>query len=162
MVGLVGESLGGFGRAQNAHEGIPGIHEEGGTFRVHRELASLTIASKRRVLGLVLGLVFVLVLPAVEHAQMDDGTNPVANFVSTLQEGERGVKGLEPALSSVLLHLSALELKRNNSPLHPVSTPGEVGTPKAVHRLRNFGDDLNVGANQPTSSSRSKAAQTDP
>ena len=107
---------------------------------MHREPARLTIASKRRR----------LVLQAVEHAQMDDGTNPVANFVSTLLEGERGVKGLEPALSSVLLQLSALELKRNNSPLHPVSTPGEVGTPKAVHRRRNFGDDLNVDANQPT------------
>ena len=95
---------------------------------MHRELARLTIASKRRVL--VLGLVLVLVLPAVEHAQMDDGTNPVANFVSPLREDERRVKGPEPALCSVLLQLSALELKRDNSPLHPVSTPREVDTPR--------------------------------
>ena len=107
---------------------------------MHRELARLTIASKRRV----------LVLQAVEHAQMEGGSKSFSNFVSALWEDERGVKGLEPALSSVLLQLSALELKRNNSPLHPVSTPGEVDTPKAVKRLRNFGDDLNVGANQPT------------
>ena len=107
---------------------------------MHRELANLTIASERRV----------LVLQAVEHAQMDGVSKSVANFVSALQEDEHRIKGLEPALSSVLLHLSALELERNNSPLHPISTPGEVGTPKAVHRRRNFGDDLNVDANQPT------------
>ena len=146
---------------------FPGIHEQRVSFRVHRELARLTIASKRRVLVLGLGLVLVLpavlvlVLPAVEHARMDGGTNPFANFVSALQDDERRVKGLEPALSSVNLQLSALELKRGNSPLHPVSTPGEVDTPKAVYRLRNFGDDLNVGANQRTKSLRLKEAQTD-
>ena len=91
-----------------------------------------------------------LVLQAVEHAQMDGVSKSFPNFVSALQEDEHRIKGLEPALSSVLLHLSALELERNNSPLHPISTPGEVDTPKAVKRLRNFGDDLNVDANQPT------------
>lgn len=132
---------------------FPGIHEQRVSFRVHRELARLTIASKRRVL--------VLVLPAVEHARMDGGSNHFANFVSALQDDERLVKGLEPALSSVNLQLSALELKRGNSPLHLVSTPGEVDTPKAIYRLRNFGDDLNVGANQRTKSLRLKEAQTD-
>ena len=49
-----------------------------------------------------------LVLQAVEHAQMDGVSKSFPNFVSALQEDERRIKGLEPALSSVLLYLSAL------------------------------------------------------
>lgn len=119
---------------------FPGIHEDGGTFRAHLELARLTIALKRRV----------LVLQAVEHAQMEGGSNPFANFVGALQEDERRVNDLESALSSILLRLSTIELKRHTGLLHPVSTPGEVDALlAAVYRLRDFGDDLNLGASQP-------------
>ncbi|TFB83599.1 hypothetical protein E3O44_17135 [Cryobacterium algoricola] len=115
---------------------FPGIHEEGGIFRAHLELARLTIALKRRV----------LVLQAVEQAQMDGGSNPFANFVSALQEDERRVNELESALSSILLHLSTLELRRHTGLFHPVSTPGEVDALlRAVYRLRNFANDLSVG-----------------
>lgn len=117
-----------------------GINEAGGTFRAHLELARLTIALKRRV----------LVLQAVEHAQMDGGTNPFTNFVSALQEDERSVNDFESALSAVLFRLSTIQLKRHTGVLHPVSTPGEVDALlKAVYRLRDFGDDLNVGGSQP-------------
>ncbi|MCU1639212.1 MAG: hypothetical protein JWL94_1859, partial [Microbacteriaceae bacterium] len=48
------------------------------------------------------------------------------NFLSALQEDERRVKHIESALSSTLLQLSSLKLKRHSSLLHPVSTAGEV------------------------------------
>lgn len=118
---------------------FPGIGEEGGIFRAHLELARLTIALKRRV----------LILQAVEHAQMEGGSNPFTNFVGALQEDERRVNDLEAGLSSILLRLSTLELKRRTGLLHPVFTPGEVDTLlKSAYRLRKLGDNLNVGANQ--------------
>jgi hypothetical protein len=119
---------------------FPGIDGQGGTFRAHLELARLTIALKRRV----------LVLQAVEHAQLDGRSNPFVNFIGALQEDERRVNDLELGLRSTLLELSTLELKRQTGLLHPVPTPREVDALlKAVYRLRNFGDDLNFGTSQP-------------
>ena len=63
-------------------------------------LVRLTIASQRRA--------FVLAPNAVEPAQWNGGTSPVANFVSVLHEGACHVKGLDSAPSSVLGHLSLL------------------------------------------------------
>ena len=118
---------------------FPGIGEEGGIFRAHLELARLAIALKRRV----------LILQAVEHAQLEGGGNPFTNFVGALQEDERRVNGLEAGLNSVVLRLSTLELRRRTGLLHPVFTPGEVDALlKAAYRLRELGDNLNVGANQ--------------
>jgi hypothetical protein len=51
-----------------------GIETHGGKFRVHLELAALAIALKRRV----------LVLQAVEHAQLSDG-NAFAHFIRILR-----------------------------------------------------------------------------
>lgn len=118
---------------------FPGIVEEGGIFRAHLELARLTIALKRRV----------LILQAVEHAQMEGGSNPFTNFVGALQEDERRVNDLEHGLSSILLRLSTLELKRGTGLRRPVFTPGEVDTLlQSAYRLRALGDNLNVGGNQ--------------
>ena len=118
---------------------FPGIADEGGTFRAHLELAKLSIALKRRV----------LVLQAVEHAQMEGGSKRFANFVGALQQDERRVNNLEAGLHSILLRLSTLELKRGSGLRHSVFTPREVDMLlKSAYRLRGLGDTLNLGADQ--------------
>ncbi|MEX5266642.1 hypothetical protein [Kocuria sp. CPCC 204721] len=74
---------------------FPGITEEGGTFRAHLELARLAIALKRRV----------LVLQAVEHAQLEGTSRPFETFVRALQADERRIDELEKGIESVLLRL---------------------------------------------------------
>ncbi|WP_324012671.1 hypothetical protein [Microbacterium sp. JZ37] len=114
---------------------FPGIDEDGGTFRAHLELARLAIALKRRV----------LVLQAVEHAQLDD--NPFKRFLGELHDDERRVNELEAGISSVLLKLSTLELKRHGGFRIPAFTPGEVDDLlAAAYRLRAFGQELNLAA----------------
>jgi hypothetical protein len=114
---------------------FPGINEEGGTFRAHLEIARLALALKRRV----------LVLQAVEHAQQDT-KNPFKSFIGTLHDDERGIDELESGISSVLLRLSALELKRDGGFRIPAFTPGEVDhLLQAAYRLRALGDGLTGG-----------------
>ncbi|MDQ0744664.1 hypothetical protein QFZ62_001972 [Clavibacter sp. B3I6] len=118
---------------------FPGINEDGGLFRAHLELARLTIALRRRV----------LILQAVEHAQMDSGSNPFTNFLGALQEDERRVNDLEAGLVSILSRLSTLELKRRSGLRHAVFTPAEVDNLlRSAYRLRSLGDGLNAGASQ--------------
>jgi hypothetical protein len=78
---------------------FPGIEEEGGKFRAHLELAALAIALKRRV----------IVLQAVEHAQMDSG-NLLENFGRALGGDQQRVDKLEARIADVLVRLSSLEL----------------------------------------------------
>ena len=97
---------------------FPGIDEEGGTFRAHLELAALAVALKRRV----------IVLQAVEHAQMDPG-NLFENFSRALKSDQRRLDDLESKIADVLVRLSALELAlpRHARGLRtPVVTSGEV------------------------------------
>ncbi|MFI7605863.1 hypothetical protein ACIBTV_12140 [Micromonospora sp. NPDC049366] len=118
---------------------FPGINEEGGVFRAHLELARLAIALKRRV----------MVLQAVEHAQLAGTSNPFKSFVGTLHDDERRVDELESGINGVLLRLSTLELKRNGGFRSIMFTQGEVDELlKAAYRLRAFGDDLNLGIHQ--------------
>ncbi|MEV6368164.1 hypothetical protein AB0L86_14865 [Micromonospora musae] len=118
---------------------FPGINEEGGAFRAHLELARLAIALKRRV----------MVLQAVEHAQLAGTSNPFKSFIGTLHDDERRVGELESGINSVLLRLSTLELKRNGGFRSIMFTQGEVDDLlKAAYRLRAFGDDLNLGIHQ--------------
>lgn len=118
---------------------FPGINEEGGTFRAHVELARLAIALKRRV----------LVLQAVEHAQLVETDNPFKSFIGTLRDDERRVDELEAGINSVLLRLSTLELKRQSGFRSLMFTPGEVDDLlKAAYRLRAFGDGLDLGIHQ--------------
>ncbi|GGG58161.1 hypothetical protein GCM10011374_21210 [Kocuria dechangensis] len=118
---------------------FPGITEEGGTFRAHLELAKLAIALKRRV----------LVLQAVEHAQLEGASHPFKTFVRTLQDDERRVDELESGIASILLRLSTLELKRRGGFRSIMFTQGEVDNLlEAVYRLRALGDDLNAGIPQ--------------
>ncbi|GAA1562961.1 hypothetical protein GCM10009827_100700 [Dactylosporangium maewongense] len=118
---------------------FPGVDEEGGEFRAHLELARLVIALKRRV----------LVLQAVEHAQLVGADNPFKSFIGTLQDDERRVDELESGIDSVLLRLSTIELKRYGGFRSIMFTPGEVDDLlKAAYRLRDLGGGLNVGAHQ--------------
>jgi hypothetical protein len=118
---------------------FPGINEDGGTFRAHLELARLAIALKRRV----------LVLQAVEHAQLAGTSNPFKSFIGTLHDDARRVDELESGIDSVRLRLSTLELKRQGGFRSPMFTQREVdGLLKAVYHLRALGDDLHVGIQQ--------------
>jgi hypothetical protein len=113
---------------------FPGITGSGGRFRAHLELARLAIALKRRV----------LVLQAVEHAQADGAVNPFKSFIRSLQDDERRVDELESGLTSLLVHLSTLELKRPGG-IRPLLTQGEVeNLLRAVYRLRAMADETSV------------------
>ncbi len=114
---------------------FPGIDGVGGSFRAHLEISRLAIALKRRV----------LILQAVEHAQMDGGSNPFASFIRTLQDDERRVDELEAGLSSVLLKLSSIELKHRGGIQGIMFTPGQVdGLLQAAYRLRALGRDVDL------------------
>ncbi|RAO07820.1 hypothetical protein GUI43_04275 [Micromonospora noduli] len=115
---------------------FPGINEDGGAFRAHLELARLAVALKRRV----------LVLQAVEHAQLVGTDNPFQSFIGSLRDDERRVDELESGINSVLLRLSTLELKRPSGFRSIMFTQGEVDDLlKAAYRLRALGDGLSVG-----------------
>lgn len=115
---------------------FPGITEDGGTFRAHLELARLAIALKRRV----------LVLQAVEHAQLEGASHPFETFLRALQDDERRIDELEAGIGSVLLRLSTLELKRRGGFRSIMYTPGEVDhLLKTAYRLRALGDGINAG-----------------
>ncbi|WP_136708210.1 hypothetical protein [Agromyces sp. H66] len=112
---------------------FPGINEAGGLFRAHLEIARLAMALKRRV----------LVLQAVEHAQLEMEGNPFTSFLATLRDDERRIEEVESGINSVLLRLSTLELKRPGGFRSPVFTHGEVDDLlRTAYRLRSLGDDL--------------------
>jgi len=114
---------------------FPGINDVGGLFRAHLGLARLAIALKRHV----------LVLQAVEHAQLDGSANPFRSFLGTLQEDERRVDELEYDIKSVLVRLATLELKRHGGFRIPAFTPREVDKLLgAAYRLRALGADVDM------------------
>lgn len=111
---------------------FPGIDELGGTFRGHLELAALAIALKRRV----------VVLQAVEHAQMDPA-NLFENFSRALKADQQRLDKLESGIASVLMQLSALELARPRGLRSPVVTSGEVDRLlRTAYRIHALGDGL--------------------
>jgi hypothetical protein len=113
---------------------FPGIEEPGGEFRAHLELAALAIALKRRV----------IILQAVQHAQMDAG-NPFENFVRALKADQHRLDKLESDIASVLLRLSALELTRTHRLQDLVFTPGDVDRLlRASHRIHELGNGVEV------------------
>jgi hypothetical protein len=112
---------------------FPGVDDHGGTFRTHLELAALAIALKRRV----------IVLQAVEHAQIDPG-NLFENFARALKADQQRLDKLESSIAGVLERLSALELARPNG-LRPVFTTGEVDRlMRAANRIHKLGDGVMV------------------
>ncbi len=107
-----------------------GIDEEAGDFRAHLELAELAIALKKRV----------IVLQAVEHAQLDPA-NPFENFVSTLKADQQRVTALEAGITAVLRRLSTLQLDRSHGVRDFVFSAAEVDRLlRTSHKLRELGD----------------------
>lgn len=114
-------------------EAFPGVTDENGYFSAHLETARLAIALKRRV----------LVLQAVEHAQLDTD-NPFKAFLSELRSDEQRLNDLESSINSVLLRLSSLELKRPSGLLKKVHyAPSEVDKLlTAAYRLKGLSNGL--------------------
>jgi hypothetical protein len=113
---------------------FPGIDEQGGEFRAHLQLAALAIALKRRV----------IILQAVEHAQMDSG-NPFENFVRALKADQQRLDKLESGIASVLVRVSALELTRPHRLQDLVFTPRDVDRLlRASHRIHELGNGVEV------------------
>ena len=119
-------------------EAFPGITDENGYFSAHLETARLAIALKRRV----------LVLQAVEHAQLDTD-NPFKAFLSELRSDEQRLNDLESSINSVLLRLSSLELKRPSGLLKKVHyAPSEVDKLlTAAYRLKGLSNRLDSVGN---------------
>ena len=119
---------------------FPGVTEEsGGEFRAHLELANLAIALKRRV----------LVLQAVEQAQLDGANHPFKTFVRTLKDDEQRVNELESGIVSVLRGLATLELKRYSGIRSVMFTQREVDDLlRAAYRLRALGNEVDASNGQ--------------
>ncbi|MCS5713523.1 hypothetical protein NVV95_03025 [Herbiconiux sp. CPCC 205716] len=118
---------------------FPGINKEGGEFRAHLELAQLAIALKRRV----------MILQAVEHAQLEGADHLFETFVRTLHDDECRLNELTSGITSLLLQLSTLELKRPGGFRSPMFTGGEVDELLQVsYRLRAFGDDVSLSGSE--------------
>lgn len=114
-----------------------GINQrEGGDFRAHLELAELAIALKKRV----------IVLQAVEHAQLDP-TNLFENFIGALKRDQKAVLELEAGIARVLRQLSALQLDRSHGVRDILFSRSEVDDLlRAAYRLRELGDGIDTGA----------------
>ncbi|MCT7373330.1 hypothetical protein [Mycolicibacterium llatzerense] len=109
-----------------------GVDDPDGEFRAHLELARLAIALKRRV----------LVLQAVEHAQMDSD-NPFQNFIGTLAADSKRIDQLDISLNEVLLALSRVKLTSSRRVMNMMVTSGEVNSVlNASYRIRDIGDDV--------------------
>lgn len=107
-----------------------GIDEEGGEFRVHLELAALAIALKKRV----------IVLQAVEHAQMDQA-NPFESFTHALKSDQKRVTKLESEIAELLVGLSELRLDRSHGVRDFVFKSSEVDKLlSTTYLLRELGD----------------------
>lgn len=108
---------------------------EGGRFRAHLDLAELAIALKKRV----------LVLQAVEHAQMDD-SNPFESFIQALKADQHRVVELESGIADVLGRLSTLRLTRPRGVRGITFSPREVDTLLSTsYRLRELARDVDKG-----------------
>ncbi len=114
---------------------FPGIDQPAGEFQGHLELAALAIALKRRV----------LVLQAVEHAQMEPG-NPFEQFVHALQADQKEVDELDGGIAMLLRRLSTLQLDRTHGIRDFVFSAAEVDELlRASRMLRDLGDGIDLG-----------------
>ncbi|WP_045744783.1 hypothetical protein [Actinoplanes rectilineatus] len=116
---------------------FPGIDDPDGRFRVELRLASLTIATKRRV----------AVLQAVEHAQKSPELD-FTRFTEALRDEQRGIDELESDLRSLLLGLAELQLRApTRSFTDRLLTQGEVNSLLAwPGRLRRLADEESAAA----------------
>ena len=108
---------------------FPGIDRDGGEFDAYLELAQLAIALKKRV----------ILLQAVEHAQLEDAGHPFENFIRTLRADEQRLEELQSGIAGVLRDLSRLELTRTHGIRDIVFSRGEVDELlRATYRLRRL------------------------
>ena len=108
---------------------FPGIDKPDGAFRVELRLASLAIATKRRV----------AVLQAVEHAQKSPELS-FRRFTAMLQDEQRSVDELQDELHALLGALADLRLRApTKSFTDRLLTQGEVNNLRAwPGRLRQL------------------------
>ncbi len=109
---------------------FPDIDKPESEFRAHLEIATAAIAMKKRV----------LVLQAVEHAQMDR-ENPFESFVRTLKKDEKRVLELESGLNDLLRKLSQLQLTRSRRFLdkHLLTATEVDNLLNTTYKLREIG-----------------------
>ncbi|MFI9530983.1 hypothetical protein [Micromonospora rosaria] len=118
---------------------FPGIDQPNGTFRIELRLASLAIATKRRV----------AVLQAVEHAQKSPELN-FRRFTAMLQDEQRSVDELQSDLRALLVDLAELQLRApTKSFTNRLLTQGEVNSLLAwPGRLRQLASEESVAASE--------------
>lgn len=117
---------------------IPGVEAEGSEFYVHVQLARLAIAMKRRV----------IVLQAVEHAQLSEG-NPFERFAAVLHKEQQEIEAIDRRLDGVLLRLSALQLDRSHGIRDIMFSSGEVDKLlNTTRRLRDLGQSVQIAGRQ--------------
>ncbi|MEU7960773.1 hypothetical protein [Micromonospora humida] len=118
---------------------FPGIDQPNGAFRIELRLASLAIATKRRV----------AVLQAVEHAQKSPELN-FHRFTAMLRDEQRGVDELQGELRALLVDLAELRLRApTRSFKDRLLTQGEVNTLLAwPGRLRQLAGEESVAASE--------------
>jgi len=110
---------------------FPGIDQDGGVFRAHLELAAFAIALKRRV----------IVLQAVDHAQLDPG-NLFGSFTRELKADQQRLDELEASIGRVLARLSTIELSPTQGlRQQAIFMRGEVEhLMRAANRIHKLGD----------------------
>lgn len=109
---------------------IEGIDNADGEFYAHLELAELAIALKRRV----------VILQAVEHAQLDEG-NLFENFTAALKLDAQNLNKLVAELDDVRFRLSSLQLDRSHGFRDFTFSSGSVDKLlNTSQRLRALGD----------------------
>ncbi|WP_245714811.1 hypothetical protein [Micromonospora inyonensis] len=118
---------------------FPGIDQPNGAFRVELRLASLAIATKRRV----------AVLQAVEHAQKSPELD-FRRFTAMLQDEQRSVDELQSELRGLLVDLAELRLRApTKSFTDRLLTQGEVNNLLAwPGRLRQLAAEESVVASE--------------
>ncbi|WP_433227894.1 hypothetical protein ACQP2H_16040 [Micromonospora sp. CA-248260] len=118
---------------------FPGIDQPNGAFRVELRLASLAIATKRRV----------AVLQAVEHAQKSPELS-FHRFTAMLQDEQRSVDALQGELRALLVDLAELRLRApTKSFTNRLLTQGEVNTLLAwPGRLRQLASEESLTASE--------------
>jgi hypothetical protein len=91
----------------------------------------------------------VLVLQAVEHAQLEGANHPFKRFIQSLKDDEQRVDELESGIVSILRGLATLELKRYGGFRSFMFTPGEVDELlRAAYRLRALGEAVDASSQQ--------------
>lgn len=117
---------------------IDGIDDPNSEFYAHLELAELAIALKRRV----------LILQAVEHAQLDEG-NLFENFTAALTMDSQNLQRLVSDLDHVRLRLSTMQLDRGHGFRDFTFSSSSVDTLlDTTHRLRALGDKVSSTDNR--------------